>query len=134
MHARRLGDDAFSVLARLFLLGFPVPVAAVDTVAPTVTGRSPASGARSVPRAANITATFSESVTGVGNTTVRVTNSRGAVVAAAVSYVDATHRATLNPNANLNANAEYRVTLTRGIVDLATNPLATTTWKFRPGR
>jgi methylase of polypeptide subunit release factors len=35
VHARRLGDDAFSVLARLFLLGFPVPAAAVDTVAAT---------------------------------------------------------------------------------------------------
>lgn len=114
----------------------PVPPTppATDTVAPTITGRSPASGARSVARAANITATFSESVTGVGNTTVRVTNNRGAVVAATVSYDDATRRATLDPSADLNADAECRVTLTGGIEDLVKNPPATTTWKFRTGR
>jgi methylase of polypeptide subunit release factors len=35
VHARRLADDAFSVLARLFLLGFAVPAAAVDAVVAT---------------------------------------------------------------------------------------------------
>ena len=36
VHARRLGDDPFSVLARLFLLGFPVAAAAVGAVVATV--------------------------------------------------------------------------------------------------
>ena len=55
-------------------------------------------------------------------------------MAATVTYDDATRRATLDPNANLDADAGYRVTLTGGIVDLAKNPPATTTWKFRTGR
>jgi hypothetical protein len=105
-----------------------------DTVAPTVIGRSPASGARNVARASNVTATFSEAVTEVGGNTFRVTNNRGAVVAATVSYNDVTHTATLDPNANLNANAVYSVTLTSGITDLATNPLTTTAWTFKTAR
>jgi Methyltransferase small domain len=32
VHERRLGDDPFSVLARLFLLGLPTPAAAVDAL------------------------------------------------------------------------------------------------------
>lgn len=54
-------------------------------------------------------------------------------MAATVSYDDATRRATLDPSADLNADAECRVTLTGGIVDLVKNPPATTTWKFRTG-
>jgi hypothetical protein len=105
-----------------------------DTVAPTVTGRSPANGARNVARTANVTATFSENVKGVDASTIRVTNSRGGVVAAAVAYNDATRTATVDPNANLIANTDYRVTLTSGVTDLANNALATTSWRFRTGR
>ena len=41
-----------------------------DTTAPTVTARTPASNATSVARTANVTATFSENVTGADATTV----------------------------------------------------------------
>ena len=105
-----------------------------DTIAPTVTGRSPANAARNVARAANVTATFSESVKGLTADTVRVTNSRGAVVAAALTYNDATRTVTVDPNATLSANTDYRVTLTSGVTDIAGNALATTTWRFRTGR
>jgi len=43
---------------------------------------------------------------------------------------------TMNPNVNLVANTQYRVTLTGGagaIRDLAGAPLATTTWTFTTG-
>ena len=114
-----------------FRTASPVPA---DTTAPTVTGRSPASNATNVARTANITATFSETVKGANTTTVRLANSRGAAVGAVVTYNDATHTATLDPNARLVANTNYRVTLTSGIADLANNALATTSWTFRTGR
>ena len=44
-------------------------------------------------------------------------------VAAALSYDPATKRATLNPNANLQAGATYVATVTTGAKDLAGNQL-----------
>ena len=63
----------------------------------------------------NITATFSEAVTGVNANTFRVTNSAGTAVTAALSYNAATRTVTLNPNANLLTNRTYTVQLTNGI-------------------
>jgi hypothetical protein len=107
---------------------------ASDTAAPTVTGRSPANKARNVARTANVTATFNESVKGVSTTTVRLTTSKGAAVGAVVTYNDVNHTATLDPNAGLSANTDYRVTLTSGIADLANNALSATSWTFKTGR
>ena len=54
--------------------------AAPDTTAPTVTSRSPSNNATGASRTRDITATFSEAVTGVGGTTVTLKNaSTGAV-------------------------------------------------------
>jgi Ca2+-binding RTX toxin-like protein len=108
------------------------PVAG-DTVAPSVTARVPATNALSVSQTANLTATFSEAVTGVTGTNFRLTQGTPAVpVAAAVSYNPLTRVATLNPNATLTADRVYTVTLT-GIRDAAGNTMATTTWSFTTG-
>ncbi|HET7397585.1 MAG TPA: Ig-like domain-containing protein [Intrasporangium sp.] len=105
--------------------------------APTVTARTPASGALGVSRVANITATFSENVTGVSGTTVTLRNaSTGALITAVVSYSSTTRTVTLNPSATLAANTRFTATLTGGtaaIRDIAGNPLTTTAWSFTTG-
>jgi methionine-rich copper-binding protein CopC len=112
--------------------------AAPDTVAPTVTARTPSANATGVSRTRDITATFSEGVTGVGGTTVTLKNaSTGAVIAAGVSYSASTRVVTLNPSPTLAANTRFTVTLTGGagaIKDAAGNPLSTTSWTFTTSR
>ncbi len=103
-----------------------------ETVAPTVTARTPGVDARSVSQTGNVTATFSEAVTGVGATTFTLRQGTTAV-AAAVTYNATTRVATLDPTATLTADRTYTVTLTSGIRDAAGNPLAATTWTFVSG-
>ncbi|HYO39986.1 MAG TPA: peroxidase family protein [Nocardioidaceae bacterium] len=107
---------------------------------PTVTARTPGINAIGVARANNITATFSEPVVaaGVNATTVfiRRVAAPTVAIAAPVTYNATTRVATLNPNVNLLANTQYRVTLTGGataIRDLAGAPLVTTSWTFTTG-
>jgi hypothetical protein len=104
--------------------------------APTVTGTSPAAGATRISRTANVVAAFSEPVTGVGGTTVKLRTSSGSTVSAAVSYSATSRKVTINPTKTLSANTTYTVTLTGGttsVRDAAGNPLATKTWSFRTG-
>ncbi|WP_104083947.1 Ig-like domain-containing protein [Cryobacterium sp. Y11] len=117
--------------------GFLTPIVfGTDRTAPTVAAKSPTSLATRVAQTANATATFSESVQGVGATTMRLKNPVGTVISAAVSY-DATSRvATLNPSASLVADTKYSVSLTGGaaaIRDTAGNPLVSTGWSFTTG-
>jgi hypothetical protein len=106
-----------------------------DTTAPTVTARTPAT-ATGVAVGNDITATFSEAVQGVSGTTFTLkpgTSSTATSVTAVVSYNAATRTATLNPSANLAANAQYTARLTGGtsaIRDMANNPLANVSWTF----
>ena len=105
--------------------------------APTITATSPASGATGVGRNNNVTATFSENITGVSASTVRITRvSTGAVAAAANTFSTTTRVLTINPSSTLVANTQYRVTITGGtgaVRDLAGNPVATRTWVFTTG-
>ncbi|WP_105035590.1 Ig-like domain-containing protein [Cryobacterium aureum] len=102
-----------------------------EFVLPTVTARTPATGARSVSQTGNLTATFSEPVTGVGTTTF-VLRLGTTVIPAVVSYNATTRAATLNPNASLLADRSYTATLS-GIRDAAGNTMATSTWSFITG-
>jgi len=84
-----------------------------------------------------VTATFSESVSGVAGSnpaTFTLKNATtGAAIAAAVTYNATTRVATLDPTANLAVNTPYTATLTGGasaIRDAANNPLATLSWTF----
>jgi methionine-rich copper-binding protein CopC len=102
--------------------------------APTVTARTPAVNALNVSRTANVTATFSEAVTGWSTTTVTLKNAAtGAVQTAVVSYNATTRVVTLNPSATLAANTKFTATLTTGIKDAGGNPIPTTTWSFTTG-
>ena len=105
--------------------------------APTITASTPAAGATGIRLNANATVTFSELVTGVSPTTVRITrNSTGAPVTAAVSFNTTTRVLTINPSASLLANTTYRVIITGGntaVRDVAGNPLVSRTWVFTTG-
>jgi hypothetical protein len=106
---------------------------------PTVTARTPATGATGIARTANITATFSEAVTGIPITaaaaatfTIKQT-STGTAFASVAGYNTTTRVATLNPTGTLLANTQYTATLTSGIKDPAGNTLTTLTWTFTTG-
>jgi hypothetical protein len=106
-----------------------------DTVAPSVTGHVPASDATDVATTTNVTATFSEAVTGVNDGTVSLKTAAGAAVPATVSYDAGTRVVSLNPTATLANSTTYTATLTGGataIRDAAGNALAGTgtSWSF----
>jgi methionine-rich copper-binding protein CopC len=115
----------------------PSPWSFTTGPAPTMTATTPASGATAVRRNNNVTATFSEAITGFNTTTVRITRvSTGAVVPSTVAFNPTTRVLTINPGATLAASAQYRVTITGGtaaVRDLAGNPLVTRTWVFTTG-
>jgi hypothetical protein len=101
-------------------------VAPADTSAPTVTGVVPANNATGVARTANVRATFSEDMNAstINASTFKLKKAgTTTLVPAAVSYDAATKRATLNPNADLQAGATYVATVTTGAKDLADNRL-----------
>jgi hypothetical protein len=105
--------------------------------APRIIAASPLAGATGVRRNSNVTATFSELITGANTNTVRITRvSTGAVVTAGTSFNTTTRVFTINPSASLISNVQYRVTFTGGstsVRDLAGNPLVTRTWVFTTG-
>jgi hypothetical protein len=104
-----------------------------DLVAPSTTGRTPASGAKQVSRAATVTATFSEPVIGLSVTSMTLKTSKGATVSAAVTYNATTRVATLHPTATLAKRARYTAALTSGITDGAGNRLSAQSWSFTTG-
>ncbi|WP_457946486.1 S8 family serine peptidase [Pseudarthrobacter sp. alpha12b] len=104
--------------------------------APPVASISPAAKAAAVAVGTNVTATFSTAVQGVSAGTFALRNAAGATIAASVTYNTTTRTATLDPAANLAADATYTATLTGGtsaIRDAAGTPLATTSWTFTTG-
>ncbi|MHA7209186.1 peroxidase family protein [Arthrobacter sp. MDT1-65] len=106
------------------------PVVPADTVAPTVGTRTPAADATGVAVGTSAGAVFSEAVSGVSGTTLRMTTSAGAAVAGTVAYDAETRTATLNPTPDLVAGTRYTVSLSAGITDAAGNALAPVSWSF----
>jgi Domain of unknown function (DUF4082)/Bacterial Ig-like domain/Bacterial Ig domain len=110
-----------------------------DTTAPTISARSPASGATGVSATANVVVTFNEDMAPatINTNTVQLTNPGGTLITAAVTYNTATRQATLDPSVTLSAFTVYTVTVRGGttdprVKDGAGNALAsTTTWQFR---
>ena len=109
-----------------------------DTTPPTITARTPASGATGVAVDVSPTATFSEAMSPASLTTSTFTlvqQGQSTPLAASVTYSGQT--ATLDPSANLAANTSYTATVkggTAGAKDLAGNPLAAdASWTFQTG-
>jgi len=98
---------------------------ATDTTPPTLTARTPASGAVGVPATTTVTATFSEPVS---NVTLGLTGPGGAV-AGATAYDPATTTATFTPTAPLADSTSYTASVS-GARDGAGNQMAPVSWSF----
>jgi Big-like domain-containing protein len=98
---------------------------AIDTIAPTVTATLPANNAINVPANNALTATFSEPVTGVSNTTFTLDGPAGAVTGV-VAIDPANKVATFTPDANLQSDQTYTGTISSSVTDLVGNPLGAT--------
>ncbi len=110
-----------------------VQIGPADATAPAVSSRGPGANATNVGVASNVSAIFSEFVQGISPTTFTLKNAAGTSIPAAVSYDQATRRATLNPTANLALNTVYTARIAGGVSavrDMAGNALPTTTWTF----
>lgn len=103
-------------------------------ISPSVTSRSPATGATNVSTAGTVTATFKEAIlnTSVDSSSFTLMGSLGAV-ASSVTFNGASNTATLTPNSNLGLFRSYSANLTNGIADLDGDTLAATNWSFTTG-
>lgn len=118
--------------------GISVTVGSTDTTPPTVTARSPATGATGVSLTANVTVTFSEPMdaTTINTSTFELRDPGNAVVSAVVSYNSTSRVATLNPSPTLAASTVYTVRVHGGatdprVKDVAGNAMANdVTWSF----
>jgi hypothetical protein len=101
-----------------------------DATRPTfvpVPGRS----ATGVSRTANVYLKFSERVSGVSGTTLRLKDATtGLFVAATVTYDSVNRRAIVNPSVTLRRSHSYKVVIRSGITDRAGNPLIGVGWSF----
>lgn len=120
-----LRDVAGNALAADYTFSFTTG-AAVDTTPPTVTATSPADLAVGVPLNAQVSVAFSEPIdpTSVGPPTFLVT--LGPDAATGTFTVDGA-RATFRPSVSFAPNTTYALSLTRGVRDLAGNPLTAET-------
>jgi hypothetical protein len=106
----------------------------VDTTAPTITSRDPASGATGVSINKTVTATFSEAMDASTITAASFTLVGASVVSGSISYNAGTNTASFDPATDLEQNTEYTATLTMAITDAAGNPLASaSSWSFTTG-
>ncbi|NUT54739.1 MAG: hypothetical protein HOQ03_01980, partial [Thermoleophilia bacterium] len=107
-----------------------------DTVAPTITARTPAPGSAGVNAGSSATVRFNELMASASFTssTFLLKDASAAAVPATVTYDAASSTATLTPQAALTYGATYTVTVkggAGGVTDLAGNPLAAdSSWTF----
>ncbi|MGZ4683131.1 MAG: DUF4082 domain-containing protein, partial [Acidimicrobiales bacterium] len=113
----------------------PGPI--VDTIAPTIVGRTPAASATAVATGTTVTVAFSEAMdpSTIGAGTITLSDRQSVPVPASVSYDTGTRTAVLTPTSPLGNQADFTATVlggVGGVKDLAGNPLATdATWSFR---
>lgn len=102
-----------------------------DTLAPSVTARTPMPNATAVPLTSTVTAQFNEPVMSVSGSTFTVENG-GTPIAGTVMYTAGTRTATFTPTSPLPGNTLLTATLTSGITDTSGNALtgAPVTWTF----
>lgn len=114
---------------------FTTGAAPTDVTPPTVSSRTPAKNATSVPTSTNITVTFSEPVE-VGVEAVTVTDATGAQLSFSWSFVPSLRLMTLDTAGLLSPDTKYTVTVVggnSGVEDEVGNLLATTSWSFTTG-
>lgn len=107
----------------------------LDTTAPRIIHRTPASGATGVSRTPTVRVVFSEPVKGVSASTVRLIDlATGKVVAARVTYVSSSRTAVLVPRVRLAARHLYRVSVSSAVTDRTGNHLAGSSTRFTTRR
>ncbi len=100
-----------------------------DSTIPTVTWRSPDSGATSVAVDASIQVFFSEYITSSTMTSSNIVLSDGtSTISGTIDFQNVTLKFT--PSASLTKGTTYTFTLKSGITDLAGNALTQTSWTF----
>jgi Bacterial Ig-like domain len=106
-----------------------------DLHAPRVLSRTPGSSAKGVSRDAKVGIRFSEPVTGVNTSSVRLIEPGGHKIGARVSYDRHSRKARLTPKEELDPHTRYLVKLTARIVDRGQNTIAPggRTWHFSTG-
>jgi methionine-rich copper-binding protein CopC len=98
-----------------------------DTTPPTITARTPASGATGVSASTTVTATFSEAVQ---SNTINITLSGpGGSVSGNVDYDSGNRKATFTPSAALAASTTYTANVSDA-KDLANNTMSPVSWSF----
>ncbi len=98
-----------------------------DTVAPVISGQTPADGAINVPVSVVPTITFSKSLnsTTVSSATVQLKKKMdGTLIGATVALVEGGKKVTITPDSTLENNTQYYLAVTTGVTDLSGNPLA----------
>ena len=101
----------------------------MDATHPTVTSKSPRTTAY---RTANFTAGFSERVTGVTTSTMKIfRKGYSTPLRTTVTLSSDGRKATLNPSSNLVVGKYYTVRLYSTIKDPAGNSLVATSWQVR---
>jgi subtilisin family serine protease len=110
-------------------------VSIVDRTSPTIRSRTPKARATGVSTRASVKVAFSEPVTGVSGSTLRLKNlSTGLWVRAKVTYNASTRTATIHPTKSMFHGRRYAVVIVRGIRDRSGNRLSPTRWVFRTSR
>ncbi len=117
---------------------FVATIAPPDNTRPTITTRSPASGATNVQTTTAVTVTFSEAMQAASITSSNVQLRIGStVVSSSVTYSAGAFAAQLVPTNSLNSNTTYNVIVrggSSGVKDLAGNSLLSdSTWSFTTG-
>jgi Domain of unknown function (DUF4082)/Bacterial Ig-like domain len=98
-----------------------------DTTPPTITARTPSSGATGVATSTTVTATFNEAVQ---SSTIKMTLSGpGGAVSGSVDYDSTSRKATFTPNSALAASTTYTVNVS-GAKDLGDNTMSPVSWSF----
>jgi methionine-rich copper-binding protein CopC len=98
-----------------------------DTTPPTITARTPASGATGVSISIAVTATFSEAVQ--ASTIDMALSGPGGSVSGSLDYDSGSRKATFTPTAALTASTTYTVNVS-GAKDLANNTMSPVSWTF----
>jgi uncharacterized protein YkwD len=114
------------------LTGFSLQVSPLaDNTPPTITQRYPEAGQNGVPTKTEVSTTFNEALSEatVDETSLTLTQS-GTLVPGHVSYDDVSHSIVFTPINELDESAQYTVTLSEGIQDVAGNPVPSESWEF----
>jgi Bacterial Ig-like domain len=101
-----------------------------DTTPPEVTSVMPTSGSIQIPVAVDITVNFSEDVTGVNASTLRISDT---TPPPSVVYMPAARSATMILHSQLAPHTTYTVSTASGIFDTSTNALVPFTSTFTTG-